>query len=111
MYNGLWYIYTTFVNNEGDITKWIDINRQKCCTGMVRREDGLVFLDTLQCRGATDDEMVNARDTNRHAKLKNRYFLVGTDTFGTYYSMNGRELPIYIYNGRESPYLQHPFIG
>jgi hypothetical protein len=93
MYNGLWYMYSTYVNSGGDLVKWTDIERKKICKGIVRREDGLVFLDSLQCRFASDDEMRDACASNRHAKLKNRFFLVGTDIFGTYYSMNGRELP------------------
>ena len=96
IYNNLWYRYTTFINSGGDVSRWHEMNNDgtwMTCKGLVRREDGLVFRNSLSCNSCNQIDIdPNTGEPFTHAQ-RNGDFLVGVDTFGTKYNKDGRVLP------------------
>ena len=90
--NVAWYKWTTFRNSGGDLAKWIDVTDQKnpqFCKALVRREDGLVFQNTLQCSQCVGDELQRYKARG----FRVGYYFRGTDIFGISYNLAGRHLP------------------
>lgn len=90
MLNSIWYKYTTSINPYGDLSMWNEQTNDKMirCKGLVRREDGLVFRNTVECRPCLEQDSLVTR------AQRNGDFLEGQDIFGTKYSQeNGRILP------------------
>lgn len=91
--NKLWYKWTTWWNPYGDVVVWIGPNPESNtnsdelyrCKGIVRREDSLIFQNTLDCHKC-EPEMVE-RYSHR-GTVVNDVYLNGTDIFGhaTYYA-------------------------
>jgi hypothetical protein len=66
-----WYKYTTFRNSGGgDVSRWTNLYDKTACRGLVRREDGFVFLNSLSCRDATDCELEQAVINKRCASAR-----------------------------------------
>jgi hypothetical protein len=79
------------MNPGGDVATWNEQEKNgswQTCQGIVRREDGLVFRNTLSCRACDDRDF----PMFTHAKRLGD-FLEGQDKFGTKYSQAGRVLP------------------
>ncbi len=90
--NVSWYKWTTFKEPGGDLTTWVDATDERnpqFCRALVRREDGLIFQNTLRCVTC---------DIDRFSRYQTRgfrvgYYFRGTDIFDTSYDINGRHLP------------------
>lgn len=104
MLKQVWYSWTTFWNNGGDHSIWIDVTdtskAPQHCSALVRREDGLIFQNTLTCYESSVDEFT--RTARRAVRSNDGYYLVGEDVFGTLYDANGRHLslgaPVYVFS-------------
>ena len=87
----VWYKWTTYWNHGGDVVSWIDAtdpeNLQRC-RGLVRREDGLIFQNSKECRKCLDDEA--ERTKNRGFQVG--YFFRGTGILGEEYDGAGSKL-------------------
>lgn len=88
----VWYKWTTWWNNRGDITRWVDETDPeniKHCKGMVRREDALIFQNTLSCMEWCPN--CDIPISTKHRAVQDGFYLRGTDIFGTRYD-KGRHL-------------------
>lgn len=89
--NNIWYRYTTFMNSGGDASVWNEQDQNgswQRCKGLVRREDGLVFRDSIFCSPCVEADYPIVTRAKREGD-----FLEGQDRFGTRYSKHGRILP------------------
>ena len=90
-WNFAWYKWTTTRNSGGDLASWIEPREgqdPQFCRGLVRREDGLIFLKDYQCRLCAGEE-----ERYKTRGFQVGYFFRGTDIFGTSYDGYGSHLP------------------
>ena len=97
LWDRLWYNWTTWRNSGGDLVKWIsppnldggyDVKNVELqfCSAVVRREDGLIFENTLSCRKCYPDE----EERFKHRGVMYGHYFRGYGIFGEAYDGFGR---------------------
>ena len=87
--NYFWYRYTVFMNSGGDLAQWIDDTDEddlKFCKALVRREDSLIFQDSISCFKCSTEYATRYV----HRAHQDGGFLRGKTIFGIGYDKHGR---------------------
>jgi hypothetical protein len=98
LFDSVWYKWTVWWNPRGDLVKWIGppnpadgpTDKLLFCKAIVRREDGLIFDNTLVCYECSKDDEQAFK--GKLGKKEGHYFR-GTGIFGERYNENGRISP------------------